>query len=157
MQRFRAQLQTKSPHDKQITQKQAQTEHNHEPEITPKDHTEREVERYADAEERSPKRSSHEVHLGEGANTGAQLPAREDPKTQCVLDAGELSERGGGLKKVSRGASRRRCKHECTTSSQRRPKNSGVLDAGELSERRRSQKGLTRCNSAKVQTRVHNF
>ena len=30
------------------------------------------------------KERSHEVHLGEGANTGAQLPAEEDPKAQCL-------------------------------------------------------------------------
>ena len=59
------------------------------------------------------------MHLGESANTGAQLPAKEDPKLSESQGAGQLSE-NWTLTEVLK-------------------------------------KGLTRCISAKVQTRVHNL
>ena len=116
----------KKPPKTQITQKQAQrqstkTGQNH---TTPKDHTERDAERHADAEtETEAPEKSHEVHLGEGANTGAQLPAREDRKLSVCLRV-PASRRRIGCWRRERGG---------------------------------SQISLTRCISAKVQTRVHNF
>ena len=88
VQRFRARLQNqgrprhRSHRSRRTDRAQAQAR------ITPKDQTE------IDAEKRKERRQqkSHEVHLGEGANTGAQLPAKEDPKLGGSQDAGQLSE-----------------------------------------------------------------
>jgi len=108
-------------HTEAGTRQSTKTGQNH---TTPKDHTERDAERHADAEtETEAPEKSHEVHLGEGANTGAQLPAREDRKLSVCLRV-PASRRRIGCWRRERGG---------------------------------SQISLTRCISAKVQTRVHNF
>ena len=77
----------KAADDTDHTEAGAKTEHKHGPESH---HTERshrtrgrETRRRRDGTRHQKK--SHEVHLGEGANTGAQLPAREDPKLSVCL------------------------------------------------------------------------
>jgi hypothetical protein len=82
VQRFRARLRTKAaPHESRSHKKQTQTEHKRGAEITPKERERGEKRRRRRREEKRPQRNEvlTRWHLGEGANMGARLPARENP------------------------------------------------------------------------------
>jgi len=129
VQRFRAQLQTKPPHDNRShrsRRRQSTT-------TSPKSHrkfTPKETQRETQTQRRGAPSEVLTRCISAKVQTRVHnFQPEEDPKTQCDLGAGELCRRigcwrrGEGVsKRVSRGASRRRCKHECTTSSRRRPK-----------------------------------